>query len=495
MRRWGRLAAVVALAALLAAFPAFGRPQAETRPKADVTGWNAFSLPNGLEVFVLENHQVPLVRVQIAFRCGSVTQEADTAGLFHLYEHMLFKGNRVYASQTDFQAAMKELGVGSWNGGTGTESVSYYFTIPSDVLEQGLSFWANAVRYPLFDAGELATEKDVVANEIRANFSDPDRIYLGAQTKALWSKYPWRKDTSGYEKAVRSATPEILARIRDTWYVPNNAALFVGGDASPQDVRRAVEKAFGDWKRGADPWASPAPSHPFPQRDVRLVYPDEQTYRGLVPVSIQFRGPDVTADPKATYAADTWGNFVSDPNGPFRTNLFSKVPGLYRKEYVDAYYVTQRDGGYVQFSTYLLVRKGEDTFQRVLALQKTVESEFAAMATDPSYFSLRDYDVMKARLADERILERETPDGFIGQLMFWWATAGTEYYRGYTENLMKTGQKEIADFLNTYLIGRKSVLSFRMNPQDLAAESGNAEKAGFSTISKDDAFWWQEAGR
>lgn len=490
-----RLAAVAALAALLAAFPAWGRPQAEVRPKADVTGWNSFTLPNGLEVFVLENRQVPLVRVQIAFRCGSITQTADTAGLFHLYEHMLFKGNRVYTSQTDFQAAMKELGVGDWNGGTGTESVSYYFTIPSDMLDKGISFWANAVRYPLFDAGELATEKDVVVNEIRGNFNDPDRIYRGALTKALWPLYPWRKDVSGYEKAVRSATPEILSRIRDTWYVPNNAALFVGGDASVEDVRRAAEKAFGDWKRAADPWASPPPAHPFPEEDVRLVYPDDQMYRGLVSVSLQFRGPDVNADPAATYAADAWGGFLEDPNGPFKSRIFQKVPGLYKREYIDAAYITQRDGGYIAFSTYMLVRRGEDTFQRVLALQQAVAEEFRSMASDPSYFSGEDYEILKARLADQRILERETPDGFIGQLQFWWATAGTEYYLGYTDRLLKTGQKEIAAYLGSYLIGRKAVLSFRMNPQDFAPERTNAEKAGFTAVSKDGAFWWQEAGR
>src|SRR5258706_13336164 len=91
----------------------------------DVTGLGSFTLDNGMEVFVLENHTVPLARIQITFRTGSISQGPQTAGLFHLYEHMLFKGNAAHPNQTDLQAAMKDLGVANWNGGTSAENVSY----------------------------------------------------------------------------------------------------------------------------------------------------------------------------------------------------------------------------------------------------------------------------------------------------------------------------------------------------------------------------------
>ena len=125
----------------------------------EVPGLSTYVLDNGLEVFVLENHVVPLVTIQLTFRCGAIAQSRETAGLFHLYEHMLFKGNEVYRDQSDFKTAMKELGVGSWNGGTSTEYVTYYFTIPSEKMKKGIEFWANAVRYPLLDPEELEIEQ------------------------------------------------------------------------------------------------------------------------------------------------------------------------------------------------------------------------------------------------------------------------------------------------------------------------------------------------
>ena len=67
-------------------------------------------LENGLEVFVLENHTVPLVYVEIAVKCGAFTQEKETAGLFHLYEHLMFKGNSKYKSAQEVKQGIKRFG-------------------------------------------------------------------------------------------------------------------------------------------------------------------------------------------------------------------------------------------------------------------------------------------------------------------------------------------------------------------------------------------------
>ena len=108
-------------------------------------------LENGLEVFVLENHTVPLVYVEIAVKCGAFTQEEETSGLFHLYEHLMFKGNSKYKSAQEVNKALNDLGTASWNGTTGLECVNYYFTIPKDQLKEGLEFWSSAIRNPLLD--------------------------------------------------------------------------------------------------------------------------------------------------------------------------------------------------------------------------------------------------------------------------------------------------------------------------------------------------------
>ncbi len=464
--------------------------QASTNPLA---GLARYTLDNGLELFVIENHAVPLTRIQITFRTGAISQSPQTAGLFHLYEHMLFKGNAAHRTQTDLQAAMKDLGVANWNGGTSAENVSYYFTVPSDKTADGIQFWADAVRTPLLDPVELETEKNVVVNEILGYLSDPDNIYGSALDKALFSRYPWRKDVSGSEALVRAATVPVLQGIRDTWYVPNNAALFVGGDVDPAAVLAAVKKSFGDWKRAKDPWSPPPPPHPAPPASVLLVYPDEAMYQGVFSVDLEYRGPDVTADPAATYAADVLGGLVEDPNGKFKSDIYSAVPGLYKKEYQDAAYATLRDGGYVYYSTYGLINASQDTFARVLQLRTAYEAEMRSISSDASYFTQGDLDILKRRLGDQVLLARETVNGFIDQLAFWWSSASTEYYQGYYDSLLRVTKADIARFITTYITAHPSVLAVRVNPADFQREKAAALKAGWTVISPENAYWWKTA--
>jgi zinc protease len=478
------------LAALLFAFIPFG-----LAAQADVTGLQSYTLDNGLEVFILENHNVPLARVQINFRTGAISQNPQTAGLFHLYEHMLFKGNKTYPNQSALAAALKDLGVGDWNGGTSAEDVSYYFIVPSDKTEKGIQFWADAVRFPLFNPAELDVEKNVVVNEILGYLSDPDNIYGSAVRRTLFWKYPWRRDVSGSEALVRSATIPVLQQMQSTWYVPNNAALFVGGDVDPSGVRAAVQKYFGDWKKTKDPWSPPPPAHPAPQKDALLVFPDDQMYPGIISVNLQLRGPDVLADTNATYAADALGNLLDDPNGRFKADIFSKVPGQYRKESINEAYYTQRDGGLIYFTTLMLLSQKNDTFARLAALKTAFAAEMAAIAATPTYFSADDFNVMKRQLTDDRIFERETVNGFISSLSSWWSSATTAYYLGYTDALRRVSQKDIAKYISDYILGKTSVMAIRMNPKDFEAEKAQGLAQGWTVISKDNAYWWADQAK
>lgn len=450
-------------------------------------------LENGLEVFVYEDHVVPLVRVQITFRCGSITQTPETAGLFHLYEHMLFKGNKVFTSDSQFQAAMKELGVASWNGGTSTEYVTYYFAVPSGKTEKGLEFWANAVRYPLFKADELETEKDVVVNEVLGYLNEPDQIYSSAVSRALYYKYPWRRDIGGWEQSIRNATVETMRRIQDTYYVPNNAALFVGGDVDPVEVMELVEKHFDDWQGGGQPWLDVPPPHPFMDEDSYMAYGDESMYPNFGFVNIKMRGPDVLADPKATYAADVLLTLMEDSTGRFKTSIFNKTPGLYSKEYIAFYYMTQRDGGYIDFSTYVVLQPDMNTFDRVKALHTAFMQEVQTMAETPDYYSQEDFDVVKVKLQDQLLIDMETPSAFINTLSFWWASADTDYYFNYIDNLNRISHDDLRQFINDYLLTNKAVVSLRINTMNLQQEQSNFEVSGFQEITKEDAYWWKDS--
>ncbi|MBR4599580.1 MAG: insulinase family protein, partial [Treponema sp.] len=97
-----------------------------------IPGVYRYRFENGLELFVAENNAAPLAYIEIAVRAGAVTQNPENAGLFHLYEHMMFKGNEKYENQQAFMEGADELGQIDQNGSTSIDRVNYFFTIPSD---------------------------------------------------------------------------------------------------------------------------------------------------------------------------------------------------------------------------------------------------------------------------------------------------------------------------------------------------------------------------
>jgi zinc protease len=469
-----------------------------------IPGLSRSTLDNGLEVFVYENHSVPLARVQITFRAGAIAQTAQTAGLFHLFEHMLFTSNQKYQSERDLTAALANLGVSEWNGGTSSEYVTYYFDIPSDKLDQGLEFWSWAMRTPTFDPAELEREKKVVTDEIAGDINDPAYIYQAAINKRFYSQYPYRRDVAGSPQNVAAATVDNLRAIQAKYYIPNNAALFIGGDVKPAEALALAKKWYGDWASGPDPWKTfpPAFSLPAVRRPTLLIYKDPRLPEGLGSIEMYYRGPDVTGNPKAittdpaaTYAADVWGTLVSNPDGKFMNDVMKNVPKLYDKKYLDAGYLTQRDGGQVRFSTIFVTDPELPAWARAQFYFKEqihgAEAENMRRST-AKYFGPEEFEAVKTKLEDQRLAELETADGFISSLSFWWATASTDYFLNYIDKVKKVTPDNVSDFVTKYISHNLEILSLRLSPADYDREVKLAKDHGFEEITADNAFWWKK---
>jgi zinc protease len=479
---------IVALFAALASSLALGAEEV-----AGIPGLSRYKLSNGLEVYAYRDSAVPLARVQIVFKAGAIAQTAETAGLFHLYEHMLFRGSAAHPGSAGVKAALASLGVSDWNGGTGAERVDYWITLPSSKVKEGIAFWADTLSSPSMDADALASEKEAVAQEIRSRANDPDAIYEAGMTKRLFAKYPWRRDPVGSEKAVRAATLDSLKSVA-AWFVPNNAALFVGGDIDPEEVRAAAEKAFGSWAAGPDPWAKALSPNPRPGvvRPTWVVYPDPSIPEGVGRVEVRYRGPDLESDQAASYAADLWSALVAPVGGRFKSALAKNVPKL-SKDSIVASYVSQRDGGWISISSYFDVDPASSAVDRARAFKERARGyEITTMKSDASYFSSADYEAARKSLLADRDMAADTAEGMIETLAFWWAAASVDYYAAYPAALAKTGTKDVSAFLETYILHNLEVVALRMNPADVEREKRSFANAGFETLSPASAFWWQK---
>lgn len=424
-------------------------------------------LPNGLEVFMVPDSRVPLVTIMITFRAGAIVETKRLNGLCHLYEHMLFKGNQRFPSQESFMAAMKRLGVGSWNGGTSTEYVTYFFTIPSERLAEGLEFWSAAVQSPLLRADELERERQVVYNEIAGAQSDPGYRLRQAQMKALYPDYWYRRDVGGDLEVIRNATVDQLRFIKQHYYVPNNAALFLAGDINTQAALRMVQSLFGDWQPGGG-----FPSMPTHQKlsGPKWVVVDNCPTQGQAAVELIFRGPDTGTDAGSTYAADIWTQMVNSPTGRFKTAIEKAVPELYGgTRHIAAGYYTQRDGGVSYFSFKVTVPEKQTLWNILGRLREAVSRELNAMCMQ-DYFTPGELAAARREIENQEILLRDIPSRFIRNLSFWWASTSTDYYLGYIDAIRAVTARDVRAYIQRYMHDKPFLTSVWLHADDEARQ-------------------------
>lgn len=395
------------------------------------------TLANGLEIIVLEDHSIPLVTVEMAFRNGSYTEPPELNGLSHLYEHMFFKANRASLQGEDYLKTIDQLGI-IYNGQTQEEVVNYYFTTTTPNFGVAMRFMRDAARYPAFEPNQFAQEREVVIGELDRHESNPYGVITQTMNDRLFYKYPSRKRPSGFKQTVRAATTDQMRLIQSRYYVPNNAAIVVTGDVNPTAVYALVEQLFGDWERRAkDPFVEfPLVEHPpLPKSSGELLVQPVQN----VVVQIGWQGPSIGKDDAATYAADVFSFILRQPNSRFQRALVDS--GLVAGANIG--YYTQRNVGPIFVTV-------QTTPDKARAAVRAAYAEIAHF-NDPNYFTDEELESAKALLEADDLFSREKLSEYSHVVSFWWASTGFEYYRGYLKRLRATSRADISRYVSTYI--------------------------------------------
>jgi zinc protease len=414
-------------------------------------------LPNGLEVIVLEDHSVPLVTCELAVRNGSFTEPPELNGLSHLFEHMFFKVNPERAKQADYLQNIDSLGI-VYNGETHEEVVDYYFTTTTPNFPVAMRFMRDQVEYQTFDEQQFAQEKEVVIGELERHESNPFGEIGEEMNNKLFYKYPSRKNPGGDVKTVASATTDKMRLIQSRYYVPNNSAIVITGDISPQAAFLMAEDLFGSWKRReVDPFKEfPLVEHPPLQKSEGDII--KKPVQNVV-IELGWLGPSIGKDDAATYAADVFSFILRQPNSRFQRALVDT--GLAAN--VGFGYYTQRNVGPIN-----------------LVLQTTPDKARAAVAAaykeiahfnDPDYFTDEELESAKALVEADDLYSREKLSDYSHTISFWWASTGLDYFRGYLRRLRATSRADINRYVSTYLQGKPHI-GLALMSEDSAKASG-----------------------
>ena len=270
------------------------KPVATTVP-GDPMGTQCYTLSNGLKVFLSVNHQSPRISAHIAVRTGSRNDPAETTGLAHYLEHLMFKGTQQYGTSNyaaeralldtiearyeqyrlvkdperrrvlyheidsisqvaaqynipnEYDKLMAGIGGQGTNAYTSTDVTCYTEDIPANEVDR----WARiqADRFQNMVIRGFHTELEAVYEEYNIGIAKDQWKLFEAMNAKMFPTHPYGTQTTiGTQEHLKNPSITNIKNYFHNYYCPNNVAICMAGDFDPDEVITILERHFGSWK-------------------------------------------------------------------------------------------------------------------------------------------------------------------------------------------------------------------------------------------------------
>ena len=279
-----------------------------------------YTLDNGLKVYMSVNREVPRVQARIAVRVGGKNDPAETTGLAHYFEHLMFKGTQQvgtsdYAAEkpmldrieelfetyrktddeqeraaiyrvidsvsyeasriaipNEYDKLMAAIGADGSNAYTGYDETVYLEDIPSNEVENWLKIQAD--RFQNMVIRGFHTELETIYEEKNMSLTRDDRKVYEKILAALFPHHPYGTQTVlGTQDHLKNPSIANVKRYKETYYVPNNMAICLAGDFDPEETIAMIDRYFGPMQPNeALPRYEIVPEEPIVTPVVECVY-------------------------------------------------------------------------------------------------------------------------------------------------------------------------------------------------------------------------------
>ncbi len=211
-----------------------------------------FTLENGLEFVVVENHRAPVVEQMVWYRVGAADERPGESGLAHFLEHLMFKGTETVKPQ-EFSKIIARNG-GEDNAFTTDDYTAYFEKIAKDKLELVMGLEADRMQNLRLTNKEVLPEREVVREERRMRVDNRPEAVLNEQSEAqFWLNSPYGRPTIGWPFEIEALTTAKALAFYHRHYMPNNAVVVIAGDVTPDEVKKIAERTFGKVPGGTAP--------------------------------------------------------------------------------------------------------------------------------------------------------------------------------------------------------------------------------------------------
>ncbi|HEV8327050.1 MAG TPA: pitrilysin family protein [Nitrospiraceae bacterium] len=323
--RWGFvlcsmiMAVAIPLLAACAGDLALGDPRQMTFKPVEFTPPepDRVVIENGMVVYLLEDHELPLISITATMRTGSWLDPAEKIGLASLTGTIMRTGGGGGLSSEQVDEELEQF-AGDVGISIGRQSGSASLDVLSKDLKRGLQIFAGLIRTPAFEPARVELAKLQAIEGIRRRQDTPGSIVGREFVKLLYgADHPTARESS-IASITRITRDDLVAFHRKTIH-PNGMMLGVTGDFDKSAMLALLHEVFGDWKKGEVPVLTIAdvPQGPTAKPVVRFVNKEtSQTHLRLGHLSIKEQDPDYVA---LAIANDILGG------SSFRSRLFNDV--------------------------------------------------------------------------------------------------------------------------------------------------------------------------
>ena len=226
------------------------------------------TLPNGLRVVVVSQHEQPAVSLRMLVKAGSAQDPAGKPGVAAMVGALLDQGSAKRSSE-QISDAIDYVG-GALGSGAGTDLSYVNVLVLKDSFDFALDLMSEVVRTPAFPQDELDRIREQALSAMGVNMQDPEFVADAVIDRLVYGFHPYGMPGNGTPQSLGSITRDDLVQFHKGWFSPNNALVAVVGDVNVEEAFAAVTKVFGPWESSTQPVPPPA-DVPEPTRRVVLV--------------------------------------------------------------------------------------------------------------------------------------------------------------------------------------------------------------------------------
>ncbi|OWU86272.1 zinc protease [Oceanicola sp. 22II-s10i] len=240
-----------------------------------------FTLDNGMDVVVVEDHRAPVVVHMVWYRAGSADETPGVSGVAHFLEHLLFKATENMESG-ELSKTVAENG-GTDNAFTAYDYTAYYQRVAADRLELMMKMESDRMVNLKLSESDIATERNVIIEERNQRTENSaGALYREQAMAAQYLNHRYGVPIIGWKHEMEGLSRQAALDYYKQFYTPNNAILVVAGDVTPDEVRTLADRYYGVIPPNPDLPERARPQEPPQTGERRIIFRDPRVAQPYV---------------------------------------------------------------------------------------------------------------------------------------------------------------------------------------------------------------------